>query len=236
MKHLSDSELILAIDNDLTPAVRGHLDTCDECRFRMHTYQGILRDHSDIRNSISLPSPQRSRAMLRANLKAEMEHSGSSFSFRKTVLVAAGIAFVITLLPMILDTTARAGARPRSAITPGDVRPIGLDEVCRTGEAQVVVRDIPADTRKAVFAAYGIRPDSGKYEVDYLITPDLGGRDTVRNMWPQPYSTAWNAREKDKLEQRLHQMVCNRQMDLATAQRELAADWIGAYRKYLGNR
>jgi hypothetical protein len=68
--------------------------------------------------------------------------------------------------------------------------------------------------------------------VDYLITPELGGVDSIRNLWPQPYSTVWNAHVKDMLEERLHALVCSGQVDLATAQREIATDWIGAYKKY----
>jgi hypothetical protein len=34
------------------------------------------------------------------------------------------------------------------------------------------------------------------------------------------------------LEDRLRQMVCDGQMDLATAQREIAINWIEAYKKY----
>ena len=73
----------------------------------------------------------------------------------------------------------------------------------------------------------------GDYEVDYLITPDLGGSGSLRNLWPQPYTARWNAREKDKLERRLHQLVCVGAVDIATAQREIAADWIRAYKKYV---
>ena len=42
----------------------------------------------------------------------------------------------------------------------------------------------------------------------------------------------WNAHIKDQLEDRLHQMVCRGDVDLATAQRDISADWIAAYRKY----
>jgi hypothetical protein len=37
---------------------------------------------------------------------------------------------------------------------------------------------------------------------------------------------------KDELEERLHQMVCSGDLDLPTAQREIASDWIAAYKKY----
>jgi hypothetical protein len=71
------------------------------------------------------------------------------------------------------------------------------------------------------------------YEVDYLITPELGGTTDIRNLWPEPYyDTAWNAHVKDQLEERLHEMVCRGDVDLATAQQDISKDWIAAYRKY----
>ena len=68
--------------------------------------------------------------------------------------------------------------------------------------------------------------------MDYLINPQLGGVDDVRNLWPQPYSSEWNARAKDELERHLHQMVCDHKIELADAQREIAENWIDAYKKY----
>ena len=95
-------------------------------------------------------------------------------------------------------------------------------------------RVAPADLRERVFQAYGIaHPDPGQYEVDYLITPALGGADDIRNLWPQPYvSTVWNARVKDELEDRLRELVCGGRLDLAEAQRDISTDWIAAYKKY----
>ena len=52
---------------------------------------------------------------------------------------------------------------------------------------------------------------------------------------PQPYAGEWNAHLKDKLEDRLHALVCAGKMPLAQAQHEIAADWITAYQKYVGN-
>ena len=68
--------------------------------------------------------------------------------------------------------------------------------------------------------------------MDYLITPALGGADDIRNLWPQAYSTAWNAYVKDALEDRLRELVCTGQLDLPTAQHDISTDWIAAYRKY----
>ncbi len=93
---------------------------------------------------------------------------------------------------------------------------------------------ISIGTAQAVFAQYGIHdPEPRSYEVDYLIPPSLGGSEEVSNLWPQPYSTGvWTARVKDALEDRLRSMVCDGALDLGTAQREMAMDWISAYKKY----
>jgi hypothetical protein len=66
-----------------------------------------------------------------------------------------------------------------------------------------------------------------------LIAPGLGGTENIHNLWPEPSKTAgWNALVKDDLEERLHQLVCSGDLDLSTAQRDIATDWIAAYKKY----
>jgi len=64
------------------------------------------------------------------------------------------------------------------------------------------------------------------------VTPALGGLDDIRNLWPHSYASLWNARVKDALEDRLRAMVCDGRLDLADARREIATNWIGAYKKY----
>jgi hypothetical protein len=97
-----------------------------------------------------------------------------------------------------------------------------------------VVAEVPTSLRQKVFQEYGIvNANAGDYEIDYLIAPGLGGVEAISNLWPEPYtSRTWNAHVKDALEERLHEMVCAGQLDLSTAQRDIAADWIAAYKKY----
>jgi hypothetical protein len=47
-------------------------------------------------------------------------------------------------------------------------------------------------------------------------------------------TTPWNAHVKDKLEDRLHGLVCAGKLPIEQAQREIATDWIAAYERYLG--
>jgi len=93
---------------------------------------------------------------------------------------------------------------------------------------------IPMTVRQAVFHEYGMdRSQPREFEVDHLITPELGGTDDIRNLWPEPYATTeWNAHVKDDLEDRLRQLVCQGKLDLPTAQRDIATNWIVAYQKY----
>jgi hypothetical protein len=44
---------------------------------------------------------------------------------------------------------------------------------------------------------------------------------------------AWNSYVKDALERKLYKLVCAGQLDLKTAQRGIASDWIEAYKKYV---
>ena len=88
--------------------------------------------------------------------------------------------------------------------------------------------------RQAVLRDYRMEDvPAHEYELDYLITPELGGSGDRLNLWPERYGArVWNARVKDELEHLLPQLVCRGQVDLATAQRDIAANWIAAYKKY----
>ena len=69
--------------------------------------------------------------------------------------------------------------------------------------------------------------------MDHLISLELGGSNSIKNLWPQSYETQpWNAHVKDALENELHDEVCSGRLDLATAQHDIATDWIAAYKKY----
>ena len=121
--------------------------------------------------------------------------------------------------------------RPRQDLTPGSVLPVGVDEICAGGVTGVPA--VAAPVPRQVFEAYGVDyRRAAEYELDFLITPELGGAPDPRNLWPQPYRAGvWNAYVKDELERELQDLVCRGTLDLATAQRELANDWIAAYKR-----
>jgi hypothetical protein len=121
---------------------------------------------------------------------------------------------------------------PDARLTPGAAVLMNRRQVC--SEVTANNKAVPVALQRKVFEEYGIAgAEPRAYEVDYLITPALGGADDIHNLWPHSYSaTVWNAQVKDALEDRLREMVCNGSLDLAEAQREIAGNWIAAYRKY----
>ena len=73
------------------------------------------------------------------------------------------------------------------------------------------------------------------YEEDHLVSLVIGGSPSSRdNLWPEPWAGAHGARVKDRLEVALAKQVCSGKVPLAQAQHEIASDWVGAYRKYVG--
>jgi hypothetical protein len=126
------------------------------------------------------------------------------------------------------------GLVPESRFTPGATRKATIDELCSSAHEEVIGQ-VTAPLRNEVLTEYGIAPShAGEYEIDYLIAPGLGGTENIQNLWPQSYiAVSWNAYAKDALEERLHQMVCGGELELSVAQKDIATDWIAAYKKYL---
>jgi hypothetical protein len=123
---------------------------------------------------------------------------------------------------------------PNPALTPGDVLPVAVGDICVAGYSSKV-RLVTEAVKNQVYLEYGITSHKPyEYEVDHLISLELGGSNSVKNLWPEPYAGDWNAHVKDKIENKLHALVCDGQLDLQTAQQEITTDWIAAYIKYIG--
>jgi anti-sigma factor RsiW len=236
--HISDRDLLLEADGELDAgriaAVRAHLAACWWCRARRvrmeDSITGFVRLHREETGS-GIPPADGPRALLRARL-AGMPESGGAMPVRRVTLAAA--IFVALLLALWAGRPRDEQSRliPDAALTPGVAAAVDVATLCATPETDPPAIE-PAVAHR-VFEYYGIRnPAPRRYELDYLITPALGGLPDSRNLWPQPYAEGeWNSRIKDALEDRLRSMVCAGHIDLTSAQREIAGDWIAAYRKH----
>jgi hypothetical protein len=94
--------------------------------------------------------------------------------------------------------------------------------------------------KEASMAAFDNTADLSTLEYDHLVPLEIGGAvNDPRNLWPEPNyqgvsPDSYVLNPKDKLEDRLHDLVCSGEMPLGEAQRGIARDWVGAYRRYVG--
>ncbi len=95
---------------------------------------------------------------------------------------------------------------------------------------------VTEEMERRVFSRYHIpwrrRPE---FKVDHLIPIELGGADTIDNLWPQSLSIRpYHTERKELLTQRLLVRIATGKMTLAQAQKEISEDWISCFVEYLG--
>lgn len=122
-------------------------------------------------------------------------------------------------------------ALPDRALTPGETVSVSRGHLCALGYSKAVRHVTPAMKRQAC-ALYGAAACPGpRWELDHLISLELGGANSIANLWPQPIA---EARKKDVLENFLHRAVCTGAIDLKDAQHDIATNWPAAYRRMQG--
>ena len=244
--HLSDAELIQLIDGEVSgrkaSQMEAHQTACWTCRARRAELEHTISDwvHAQRMGSEKLPPIDASRARLLAELVQLASARPAAapkreWHFRRFAFGCAALSLILALGVVMYFSVQKAVAAsvPDERLTPGVTRNVTRDDICSVDPREGFY-PIPAKLAVSVFQQYRIQdPRPRSYEVDYLITPALGGAGDIRNLWPQPYASGeWNAHVKDALEHHLHDLVCSGRLDLGTAQHDIAANWIAAYRKY----
>lgn len=87
-----------------------------------------------------------------------------------------------------------------------------------------------------VFARYRLPWSSrAAFKIDHLIPLELGGADSIDNLWPQSLrARPYGPDRKELLAEVLLQRVAKGQLTLAQAQEQIASDWIDAFIDHLG--
>jgi len=254
--HMSLQVLLRLADGELsvveTSRARHHLSACWDCRAKLQQAENTIGEVMEVHHRAldpQLPPVAGSRALLKARL-LDAERSGGKYgaagipTWRQLALGGALFALAVAGLSIVQyriwpsaqahpPSVAASFAEPNPRLTPGAARLVSTHELCST-ELSDDTSAVPSDMREKVLREYGLAgQESVHYELDYLISPQLGGTGDISNLWPEPSaSTIWNLRAKDALEERLHGLVCRGNISLTTAQRDLATGWISAYKKY----
>lgn len=115
-----------------------------------------------------------------------------------------------------------------SSVTPGVVRTVDRQEIC-TGTTKTV-RHTTQATKDAVYREYGItRHRKGQFEIDHLIPLELGGADTIANLWPEPATPLPGFHQKDLAENAAHRAICRGSLSPDSAQRWMVHDFPSLY-------
>ncbi len=245
--HPLDTELLALVDGELDAArasrIESHLQACHECR---STRARLAETTSDVAmlwhgDAPRMPDADQTRERLQHAIVADIAQRSSRRAISLFAITAALVFLMLRHEAANIERVLQAKthewrALPVALYTPGASQ-AGVTAVTLCDSRPVPVPVVPESVRRQVLEAYGMEDvPAEEYQLDYLITPELGGLPDRRNLWPELYgSPSWNAHAKDALERALPRLVCEGRIDLATAQREIATNWIDAYKKYLGS-
>jgi hypothetical protein len=111
--------------------------------------------------------------------------------------------------------------------------------ICSAGFHASSIPHLKDAEKRRVKQEYGLAPKSygNKLEIDHIVSLELGGSNDIANLYPEratfsDHSPGYHI--KDKLENRLHDLVCAGEMSLASARHQIASDWEKLYAKVFG--
>ena len=142
-----------------------------------------------------------------------------------------GCLTVLMVLAFLGVSYASGPMLPDHTLTPGVANPVLTKAViCAPGFTTKKYRHVTTAEKRTVYAEYHMTTTKAPCpcEVDHLISLEIGGSNDIKNLWPQPFEQATipvGAHDKDKLENRLHSLLCAGKIDLPAAQKCISEDW-----------
>jgi hypothetical protein len=161
-------------------------------------------------------------------LNAASSGSGpTSVALGRVVLIAARTRQTHCILGVSPDRRCSPGA-----IYSGLTKSVLCSSSFRTGS----VRNVPIGEKHQVETEYGLPPMSygSTLEIDHIVSLELGGSNDIANLFPERASPEPGFHVKDRLENKLHELVCAGSMTLRAAQVGIATNWRALYRTVFG--
>lgn len=175
-----------------------------------------------------------------AQLRTDKEAAVQKFEDFKTKAAQLGIDLSkILLLVLAIGVMCHAQAQyghdgtavlQDAKATPGVVdAQLTKEKLCDPAFHTGTVRNVTQSQKVRACRAYGITegcPGKG-YELDHLVSIELGGANDDGNLWPQPVDGPGvvGYHTKDVVENRAHRAVCAGDLTLAEAQEGIRTDW-----------
>ena len=163
----------------------------------------------------------------------------------KLTVVSTVLALILTLGAQAPCTASpRDPGLPNNSVTPGALNPAVTQSniystICVSGYTKTIRPPVSYTNRlkySQLDSGYNYRGDTSAhdYEEDHLVPLEVGGSpSSIKNLWPQPWLVTWSAGKKDRLENKMHSLVCNGSISLGAAQKVFMTNWIAGYQKYV---
>lgn len=147
------------------------------------------------------------------------------------------ISKTVLLTRVTRTSGCKLGANPDRRCSPGAyyaglTRAVLCSPSFHTGD----VRNVSEATKFAVEREYGLvaKHYGWTLEIDHIVSLELGGSNDVANLFPEKANAHPGYKVKDKLENRVADMVCSGEIGLRAAQRQIAANWQALYKQVYG--
>lgn len=148
---------------------------------------------------------------------------------------STGIALGRIVLLGARDQTSHCvlGVAPDRACSPGAIYS-GLTKavLCSSTFHTSSIRNVPDSEKHEDETEYGLAAKGygTTLEIDHIVSLELGGSNAIANLFPERAAPAPGYHVKDKLENKLHDLVCAGSTTLHAAQVGIAANWRRLYK------
>jgi hypothetical protein len=71
-------------------------------------------------------------------------------------------------------------------------------------------------------------------EIDHIVSLELGGSNDIANLFPEKRDVSPRYKVKDKLENKLHDLVCDGKFTLRSVRQPIASNWQKLYKDVFG--
>jgi hypothetical protein len=164
-------------------------------------------------------------------------HDGVAAWLRGTTTRTVAVGRTVLLGHRTRTSGCRLGPKPDRRCSPGAFYSrLTRAVICSAGFRTGAVRNVPQAEKYGVEREYSLPAASygRRLEIDHIVPLELGGSNAIANLYPERANAHPGFHVKDRLEDKLHQLVCARRMGLAAARAAIARNWQALYARVFG--
>ena len=108
--------------------------------------------------------------------------------------------------------------------------------ICASDFRKDPIRDVSTSKNHAVEIEYGMEAKlyAKTLEIDHIVSLELGGSNDIANLFPEQRDINPGYKVKDKLENKLHDLVCDGSVSSGPPSVGIASDWQALYKSVYG--